>query len=521
MTMLIQKTSLVLFVVLLLSSACNHVAELNETERADYEAEYAIPLVNTSFSMKDVLEGFEENSVLTVLPDGLLRLQYSGNVLTETADDVFEAINETLSMQGLIPVIANDQALPFSLPDGLEVDRMDLKSGDFSYIITNCHDKAIDVTLSFPSATLNGVPLTITQSLPAYSGTGECPSVNNVVIPDPIDLSNYLITPINDSIRVSYSAVDSDGMSVDPSSGTFILIDNLAFTYLEGYLGQIDHSGDRDTIEIDFFDNWIVGDVYFEDPVITFHFENSFGLPTLSVINTFDILTVDGTTLPLESVHITEGVSFPNPGLDEVGEIKTKDFIFNKDNSNIREVLGAGPVAIDYDIDATTNPSGNTDIRGFVTDSSVYKVRVDVDLPLFGSAINFVARDTVAVDLNSFEKVDYAEFKLITENSMPVSIAVQGYFLNDNGTVLDSLFSNNERIIRGADVDAVGIPTGSSEVITFADFPIDRFAGIKSAKNIELVATFFTSTDGAQSVQVKDDQDVKIRMGAILGVSEK
>ena len=82
----------------------------------------------------------------------------------------------------------------------------------------------------------------------------------------------------------------------------------------------------------------------------------------------------------------------------------------------------------------STNPDEDTDIRGFVTDSSYYKVRVDVDLPLYGSAIDFtVTGYALAWTSTGFDEVDYAEFKLVTENGMPVSIDMQGYFLDENG----------------------------------------------------------------------------------------
>ncbi|MEZ4985082.1 MAG: hypothetical protein R2795_08625 [Saprospiraceae bacterium] len=507
----------IIWMLLLLLMGCNDLSDLEDTEVADYQAEFAVPLLNTSFSMGDILENFEENAVLSVLPNGLLRLQYSGDVLTENADDVFAAINQTLSQTGIIPIGANQQALPFSGPDGLEIDRMDLKAGNFFWYISNCHSKAITATITFPNVRKNGQPLTVSRNLPAYSGTGDCQTLNNLF--SPLSLEDYVVTPQNDSIFVLYSAMDSDGNDVPPATGTAVLINNLAFSYAEGYLGQVEHSGSRDTIEIDFFDNWIRGDVFFEEPVITFNFANSFGIPTRSVINVFDIVTVDGSILPLESEYVTNGIDFPYPLLTEVGQIKETNFIFNKDNSNIREVLGAGPVAIDYDVDAATNPDGDTSVRGFVTDSSFYRVRVDVDLPLYGSAINFGVNDTFDISLNGIEGADYATFKLVTDNSMPVSIGIQGYFLDADGAVLDSLFGESRIVIGGAPVDALGKPNGVESVVTYVDFPADRFQRILNTKELVVSATFFTTTEGQQSVQIMGDQDVKIRMGAIFGVS--
>ncbi|MCB0638725.1 MAG: hypothetical protein KDC54_18975, partial [Lewinella sp.] len=317
-----------------------------------------------------------------------------------------------------------------------------------------------------------------------------------------------------------YHAEATDGQTFDPPQNTVLLFQNLAFAYAEGYLGKERYVGGRDTIEIDFFDNWIQGDVWFEDPVITFQFENSFGLPTRSEINVFQILTVEEDVLPLESDFVIDGIDFPYPTLEEMGQVKTSSFIFNKDNSNIREVLGAGPIAVDYDINALTNPDEDPTIRGFITDSSYYRVQVFVDLPLHGSAIDFTVLDTFDLNLDEFTGVDYAEFKLVADNGMPVAIGVQGYFLDEYGQVLDSLLTTEERIIRGAPVSVDGLPTATEKAVTYRDFSGEAFTRIMPAKKLALTATFYTTTDGQQSVKILADQEVRVRLGAILGVSD-
>lgn len=505
------------WVLALVGFGCSQFADLEDAERSGYEAEFAVPLVNTSFTMNDVLENFEENSVLTVLPNGLLRLQYSGDVISESTAEVFDAINRDLSQAGFIPLGTSRQALPFTGPNGLEIDRMELKEGQLLYTLENCYDVPITGTITFPSVTLNGEPLRISRQMPAGDGMGGCEAVANAL--SPYNLKDHLVTPENDSVYVLYEVKDNEGNILEPIGNNLIAINGLAFSYTEGYLGQVTHTNDRDTIEIDFFDNWIRGDVYFEDPVITFNFENSFGIPTRSIIDIFDIFTVEGEVLPLESEFITNGVDFPYPLIDEVGQVKETKFTFTKDNSNIREVLGAGPVAIDYDVDAITNPDGDTEVRGFITDSSYYLVRVDVDLPLYGSAVDFGVLDTFELNFNSLEEVDEAEFKMVTDNGMPVEIGLQGYFLDENNQVLDSLFSEVEPFIGGAPVDIDGVPTEPNTVVTFVDFPPERFAKIKPAQRLAILANFGTTTKGEQSVQIRAGQDVKVRLGAILGVS--
>ncbi len=504
--------------LLLFFSCQDQLAELASFDSIRYEAEYAVPLVNSRIGMQDLLENFEENSSLTVDADGLLRFRYSGDILTRTSEDVFAAINETIGNSGIIPLLSNRQSLPFSTPDGLEIDRVDMKNTTLLYSLVNRYDFPVSVEIRMPNVSFQGVSLFISGSIPAYSGSGTLPSFTNATAP--INLSGYALIPENDSIYIDVLYLAPNGDTLVPSEGSGILISNFAFTYAEGYLGNITYEGERDTIVIDFFDNWIQGDVYFEQPKITFNFENSFGVPTEAVVNLFNIITAEGQTLPLESIYIDEGgIQFPYPTLAEVGAVKNTQFLFDRSNSNIDVVLGSKPVAIDYDVSALTNPDNNTAIRGFITDSSYYKVLVDVELPLYGRAANFAVRDTFDLDLSSYEEVKAITFKVFTENGLPLSFRLQGDFLDANNQPIAQLFPDAAELVGGAPVGANGEPTASSIVTTYVDWDETQLPTIRSAKKLAISTIFSTTLEGAASVRLLSNQAVDIKIGAILTLS--
>jgi hypothetical protein len=510
-----RKLFLLLLLLFTVLSACQRFDEFEEIDSIDYNAEFAIPLVDTRMSIQDILKNFEETSSLTVDPDGLLRFKYKGDVIVKTSDDIFAEINHTLSQFPFIPILSKRQALPFSSPDGLQIDRLELIDGKLSYFFQNAHPESVNVTISFPQVKKNGQPLVFQSTIGGYSGSGDMPFLTNFVAP--ASLADYVITQENDSIYIEYEAIRATGQP-DTLSNFIIRIQDFKFRYAEGYLGNQIHQGGRDTIQIDFFDNWIRGDVYFEDPKISFNFENSFGIPTRSIVNVFDIFTVRSEVLPLESSFVSQGIDFPYPSLDEVGQVKMESFVFTKDNSNIDIVLGAGPLAVDYDVDAITNPDSNTDIRGFITSDSYYKVQVEVELPLYGNAVDFITRDTFDIDFSNYEDVEHAEFKLVADNSMPLSVDIQGYFLDENGVVLDSLLDSRQRLIEAAPVNSEGVVIQEYRKTTYAAFAADRFQRIKGARRILVNAAFSTYNDGAISVKVFSHQDVNIRLGVKLGV---
>jgi len=483
-------------------------------DQVRYDAEYAIPLVDTHVSIRELLKNVEEETTIVIDQDGQIRFTYEGGEITQNSEDLFATIDEVLPP--VIPVLRPRMALPFTTPDGIRLDRADLKTGELVYVFENRNEAAVNVSITLPQLKKDGRPMAFQHTLPAFTGGGAPPRMTNLL--SPAALKDYQLTTENDSIYVIYEALDAQGNALELSN-FFLRVQNLTFAYAEGYLGNRVQPGGRDTIDIDFFDNWTQGDVYFEEPKVIFHVENSFGVPTRSVVNLFNVITVRGEVLPVEGDFITEGIDFPFPAMDEVGQVKRASFVFTKENSNIDRLLSAGPAAVAYDVDALTNPDKDTDSRGFLTDSSYYRVRVEVELPLFGRANDFIASDTFDLDFTSYEDVDNAEFKLVADNRLPLNVDIQGYFLDESGAVLDSLLGERERVVAAAPVNEDGIASGTVQNITFAPFEGARFERIRSATRLLLSASFSTVQGGRVSVRPLAEQDVRIRIGAKLGVS--
>lgn len=502
-----RKLAWLLFFIALLGYSCKQFDELDNLEGVKYDAEYAVPLVDTRLSMNDLLDQFEQNATLVVGNDGLLRFIYRDTVVTQTSDDIFNTINKSLPQ--VIPVTSTYQALPFSSPTGLQIDQLDFKGGVLSSFMQSASNQPLIVKATFPQVTKNNTPLTLQANLTPFG--------NKL---DSVNLTGYRIQTLNDSIYVQYEARTLTGEQV--KLGSFLInLKNLQFSYAEGYFGNFLYEGTRDTLNIDFFDNWVRGDVYFENPRITFNVENSFGIPTRARINTLNVITVKKEVLPLQSPYVTNGIDFPYPNMSEIGQVKNSSFSFTKANSNLDKILGAGPVAIDYDVDAVTNPNNDANIRGYITDKSYYNIKMEVELPLYGRASGFVTRDTVDLDLSSYKDVDDVEFKLVVDNRIPLEVAIQGYFLNANNVIVDSLLVGAQTLVSGALVDANGTATGVQQKVSFIPFNEVRFANIRNnATRLWLNAAFSTLNNGNTSVRVINAQDVRIRLGAKLGVKK-
>lgn len=496
--------------------SCNKFDDLEDLSLDNTDREFAVPVGQASFTLGELIESFGAGANFFIDPDNTIRLNYRAELPIESgADKIFEEIQKKLEepVAGLefLPVIDTSIVLPFGTGDpNVEIDFMDLKKGLLIYQIQNLELEAVSVDFSIPQAIKNGESLSEKFDL-LPGGSRQ----------DTVDLSDHRVLPAaNDSISFEYNAVTASGESIKMPV-FFIKIDSVEFSYAEGYFANQVHEGAPDSIVIDFFNEWTNGDVYFEDPKVSFYSKNSFGIPTQAKINAFEIETLKLGRKALESPVIDDPANAPKfgyPSLSQVGVTIIDTFSFDKNNSNIAELLGAGPKKIYFDVDAVTNPDSNSAVRGFIDESSKYVFEVEADLPLFGRTNGFAVSDTIGWDFSNNNTIQEAEFKIIADNELGVEIRLQGYFINSSGMIVDSLFSERTALIKAAPVDEYGYTTNVATTTNYSTFSAERFEGIRDADRLVLDSQFFSPEDGSKSIRIGADQKMNLRMGLKFGL---
>ena len=502
---------------LLLLVGCK-VDELTSADIVSGEAEFAIPLGSAKTTVEELLANFDENTAVEIGPDNIIHLVYRGDVLTQYAAEYL--IEAAQSIPPIIPIVdTNFMVLPFSSPEVLEVDKAYYKTGIVSIAVeSKQYIGPVKLKVTLPQVFKNGVPFSI-ETVFDSPVTGGIPGIGKELNGVATSVAGSVLIPNSDgAITVEYEAITEGGMGDTIILDVVTLINkDVYFSYFEGYLGNEVFNGGRDTIQIDFFENWTQGDVFFKDPIIKINITNSFGVPTRSVIDTFDILTADGRRIPLRSQYIdnVNGIDFPYPLID--GDSATLTFDFDKTNSNIDTVLGSRPIALDYKVDARMNPDTNVTLRGFISEESFYKIQVEVDLPLHGRASGFGIVEDFNIDFSGYEDVLEAEFKMVADNGTPLNIAGQAYFVDGTGAILDSLFDAGAATIVGAAVvDNDGNVISPTTEISFTTFDAERFDHLRAAEKIMLHSFFSTSNGGQQTVKAFAGQEAEIRMGLKL-----
>ena len=497
---------LVFLGILFLAQACQTP---NDVSIEKSQVEVALPLFHAEISIADMLKNTKDSNAVKVYNDNKISLTYTGEVVKKTSEDILGTIPEDK-----IPIILPMMDVPLDLLNGVEINEANIKSGFIHYKFTNSTaSENVTVNFTMPQLIKNGQAFTTQVTIP-YSNS--LPTF----FEDSIDLTGYSLDLSAKILSLHHTAVSQSGQTVvlfpgttlqDPDS--YVQLSNVVFDYVEGHWNTVDQDFEEQTIEIDFFENnFVNGEIYFDDPKVNFTILSSFGLPVRTKLNYFRIVEKDSSTTDMVSQMLTDGIDFNYPALNEVGETKETTFSFNKGNSNIAEILNTNPIRIEYDIDVTVNPDNLSNSIGFATDSSNFTMLARAELPLIGRVNQFILKKEFDIDFSDQEAKE-AVFKIASDNEVPLEVGIQLYFLDANGITLDSLHNNNYAVI----LEAADYP-GPSSKHAENEFPIDldKWNRIKNAKKIRVKGNYTSSNNGQQIVTFLANQKTNLKVGMKL-----
>jgi len=505
-----------IFSLVLLSglSSCIDLAQLDSAELPAYEAEFALPLVHSRITIKDLLDSSAPMDALSVDPDGTLRFQYRGTEIRSDGAEVFAELSR--NFPPAFPVLLPEMRYPISGFSDIVLDRLDFEDGQFVYYLENPNPEPVSVVLEFTTLQQAGAPLRVSTTLPAFSGVGSLPAATNS--DQPIDLRDYRILPEDNALVLRYSAQNENGEN-RLLNNVVVQIQEPVFTYAEGYLGQFLVEGIQETIDLDLLEEGASSDIQFALPELVLEVENSFGLPSRAQVNEFTIQGADGTEQQLTSTVLTSGLNFAYPGLQEVGTVATGAFVFTADNSNIVDIFAKRPVGLRYDIDIQANPEGDESQVGFITDSSYYTMQIGLELPLVATASQYTLYDTLNFNVGDLGAVEQASFRIIAENEMGIDATVQAYFLDEQGAVLETLFTGQRLIAQGAVVDDSGLASASVATTSEVTVDADQLSRIQQATRMILEVGFSTASNAPRPVRILEQQGITVKIGALLTVT--
>jgi hypothetical protein len=523
---------IILFILLVTTFFSCYKKDFDKIKLANAQPEYLFPLVDADLSLKDIVDPNKKQLNITESSDGFYTFIYYQNIFEKFITDLLKIDDVTISQSisltnsegATLPVagrISHDfsQSIVFASANGEKIKNIRFKSGSIPIRITSSFKQDIEIQITFPYITKNGVPLS-DDIVIHYLGSPSTTFASNY------DLTGYTIdcSENNSTVNtlsytakliVNYKAGNTIDASqkIDFNTG----FTGINYSYIEGYIGKYDLSIPQDSVTIGIFNNAYLGSIYFTDPKVRAIITNSIGAP--SEVNLNKLITqsnINGQTDIIGTI-INTNIPIMYPSLAEVGQKDSTTIQLDKTNSNVQTVFNPAPNKVLYQISGAINPNGET--ANFVTDMSSIKVRGEVEIPMEGKITKLVLLDTLKgisfPDLNVAGKsvtILSGGFNISLSNGFPINSHIQMYFIDAQNVVIDSLFST-PHFIPSASVDVTGKVTSPSTLVIKELFDADRYNKITHTNRAVLVSQFSTANAGNTPVKIYSSYQIKSNIG--------
>ena len=392
--------------------------------------------------------------------------------------------------------------------DGIEISLINLSLGVMVFNYESSVNTSLQLIIEIPSLK--------DQMGVAFS---EILEINNTQSSGPqmfsfsIDNYSFDLSDSVNQIQVNYSSQimgsntfqsfsENDQIHID------ISMEDIEFSYVEGYFGQIEQEIEQDELDFDLSTlEEIVPNLYLETPNLRFTVDNAIGVPFL--IN-----------LDLLGINDDESISLNGPNIQAQGLMSTITD-FNNSNSQLSDMISISPSQILYSGSVLSNPSGNMGVLNSITNGSDIKIGFELDLPLHLRLEDAMRTDTIDLDFGGdnddateSDYVDSVILKLHTENEFPLDIDLMILFTDSvSGLILDSL---DVEMLDAAEVDE----DGRTILANIYDSNIILNSGQIDAlfnSNRALLDIKMNSYDNENTaVKLYTDYQFKIAVGAIL-----
>lgn len=483
-----------------------------------YTGSFALPIAYSDIAFYQVIDLMDSTIELRDNNDGYLSLFYESYVESKPVQDLLNVGNQTYSQSISLSDIMSkgnraeaslhydtSEKISFTLFNtDAEIDSITLKAATFEYSVTNTIGKTTKIVLEFPSIKKGNKVFKDSITLMPSESTFH----------KELDLSGYTIDlttteqhwneiPLNVSVDLNFA---TDAPPTGGTLGFSVGINDLKYSRMFGYFGYNELFFQSDTITIKLFkDNpkYFMDRFYFNDPKLTVHYWNSYGVPSMFYFTELDTyvkkldqiwdITSSSPNFPMSESHpfyVKHSTSYGTEALDSV--------YLDKNNSNLDQIVPNKPHWVHFKALAATNPGTHTH-NNFITEDSKLRSLIDVEFPLWGYLYKFTYTDTVDVDIANYTNnlpISRMAVLLTLENRMPVEAFAQFYMVDENFNVLDSLIDNpNSQVLEAAPVDANGRIINKVVTQTKVELTRKQIEAMSNCKH--LLIKLYASTDGA------------------------
>lgn len=517
----------------------------------DYTADWAGQVINSRFTMADVIDQANNNNNLNVLIEGEdIILSYSDSVEAQLSEEYYQiqddqetmiATNTDLNipagaLQGQtfgpetvdlsyqlnqVPLDFNGTAI-----SDAEIKEIAISSGQFFITLDNSFSSPLTMGFSFPSIIQDGQTLEFDITVQPNSSTSRTFDLTDDII-NLKDPNTQQLNFFRGEVVVS-GVVGPGGVSIGDQVEIVSGIRDVSYDHIIGNLGRFSIPLDSGSNAISLFDDFDENTEFnIEAFTVRATTETDWGIPMGLQLQELNFLnTISGEeTGPLQGLD--EVVTIPAlESLDEVGQntvITTKEWS-RAEYPSLGEFFEQQirPNRFTHDVDILANPDDIDSEDMFISRNSMIYSKLEGLFYLYGWLRGFQSADTVDMDISldtDITTVDNVVMRFILDNGLPVGYRLDVVFLDSLDRPIESII--NKVDVEGARVDEDGNVV--ERVYNLIDVPLDddQVENIINNGKKAVLVSFLETTDADQgtNVRITPADDVHTIIGLKVGVS--
>jgi hypothetical protein len=303
------------------------------------------------------------------------------------------------------------------------------------------------------------------------------------------------------------------------SLNTTISFAGIDFSYIEGFFGNQIANPPAQTIDIGAFGTTFQNgaSISFAKPVFNIDVVSDYGVPLNVTFSKLEARRKDGTSIKVQTdppspIAITAPATLGTSATTAVGV------------TNVAQLVNFSPDQFYYQVSGHIN-AGLAGGNNFMADTSQMRVKLHIEIPMYGQASNIILSDTMDIDLSKVDQttIDSASLKVFVTNQLPLNAKMQFILTDSKYNFIDSLLTASQtKIVIGSTVDNNGDLQSPGIVDTSYPLVNDKISKIFKAKKLIVISKLNTSKNSnGSSVDVKFKSQYKIKLNLGLRVTFK
>lgn len=527
---------LLLFIFLLPVLSCK--------KETSWDVDAAFPIAKSHLD----LSNFFGDTIFKADPNGLLHISFSKDIINFTLDSLVKLPDTTVSIGFTSPftsqlnpgmtVFSNnastDREITFNVSNGVALNQAMVKRGFLKVEYANTYPQPLNFNYAINSANLWGNVLHINQTIGGGSVSNPATLTKMYPLDDyVIHLTGMSGTKVNTLVQSYTISTDPSGAADELQVGQGLSV-KLSFSevvpaYVQGYFGQQDLSFGPDSTLLGLLSNFKPSNFALTQSAINFRIINEFGIELSSTIsNIRSIKTDPANVVPLNAGNLLQTINVNRAGKTNNGSNPVfpwvKQININSSNSNLNAFLENLPNYLGYKVHAKLNPLGNVSAgNDFAYYGHGLKVIADVDIPFAISADYFNLINYAKIDLTGISQlrnVNNCDMILQARNNYPFKAQIQGYMINAQNQVVDSLFSPGNNTIASAITNNLNVVLNYTDTKVIAKLDKTKIDHLTQCQQIKFV-TYLYLPNQPTPIQIKDSNYLDLVLSAFVDYNVK